>query len=141
MNNRRESITGLRVLIVDDEPLARERIRDLVGEHPEFEVIGECENGIQTISAINDLSPDLVFLDIQIPDLNGFEVVEKIGLKNMPDVIVITAYKKYALRAQELYSFHFILKPFTPGHFHEVLGRVKEKIEKRNNQCHRVSDN
>ena len=123
----------IRVLIVDDEPLARQRIRDLLKKDSSFEIIGESGNGIDAISQIQERSPDLVFLDVQMPELNGFEVLETVGVENIPQVIFVTAYDQYALRAFEVHALDYLLKPFDRNRFEEALDRARDHLEMRKN--------
>src|SRR5262245_4414696 len=102
----------LRTLIVDDEPLARERIRALLQYEADVECIGECGNGKEAVAAIQSLKPELVFLDVQMPLLDGLGVVEEVGAAEMPAVIFVTAYDRYALRAFEVHALDYLLKPF-----------------------------
>src|SRR6185369_3016197 len=94
--------TKIRVLIVDDEPLARRRIKSLLAHDSNVDVIGECSDGYKAVSSIGELSPDLVFLDIQMPAMDGFDVIRTIGPEHMPTVIFVTAYDQYALKAFEV---------------------------------------
>src|SRR5918996_1119261 len=100
----------LRVVIVDDEPLARAVVREYLAPHVDVEIVAECGNGFDAVKAVTDLSPDLLFLDVQMPKLNGFEVLELIG-RQVP-VIFVTAYDEYALRAFEVHAVDYLLKPF-----------------------------
>src|SRR2546427_6833046 len=100
-----------RTLIVDDEQLARERLRQLLADQPEIELVGECVDGRQALYAIKKQSPDLVFLDIQIPELDGFAVLEAINLQPMPVIVFVTAHDKFALRAFEVHAVDYLLKP------------------------------
>ena len=119
----------IRVLIADDEPLARERIRTLVEGEPDIEIISECSNGLESVSAIEALKPDLVFLDVQMPEMSGFEVLETIGVTYSPVVIFVTAYDQYALKAFEVHALDYLLKPFDRERFEKALGRAKTQIE------------
>ena len=101
----------IRVLIVDDEPLAREGIRMRLSAEADFEIIGECSNGRRAVEAIERLAPDLVFLDIEMPRLGGFSVIDEIGANRMPAVIFVTAYDEHALRAFEVHALDYLLKP------------------------------
>src|SRR5882672_10095168 len=92
----------IRALVIDDEPLAREMIREMLDGDPEVEIIGECANGREAVTAIRELSPDLIFLDIQMPELGGFEVLESFKNNGMPFIIFATAYDQYAVRAFEV---------------------------------------
>src|SRR6476469_8303617 len=102
----------LRVVIVDDEPLARALVRQCIAAHPGVEVIAECGNGFEAVKAVTELAPDLLFLDVQMPKLSGFEVLELLG-REVP-VIFTTAYDQYALRAAEVHAVDYLLKPFDP---------------------------
>ncbi|MDT4897518.1 MAG: two-component system, LytTR family, response regulator [Acidobacteriota bacterium] len=121
----------IRTLIVDDEPLAREGVRMLVEDDSEIEVVGECANGHQAIQAIEEEKPDLVFLDVQMPEINGFEVLEAVSDERLPTVIFVTAYDKYALRAFEVHALDYLLKPFTRERFTQALERAKAQIRRR----------
>lgn len=122
-----------RVLIVDDEPLARERIKDLLKEETEFEIVGESRNGLEAIRMINKQSPDLVFLDVQMPELDGFGVLESVDVSNIPHVIFVTAYDQYALRAFEVHALDYLLKPFDQKRFQVALQRAKTQLEMKKN--------
>ena len=118
-----------RILIVDDEPYARERIRDLLGSDPQCEIIGESGNGPETITFIEKQKPDLVFLDVQMPELNGFEVLENLNKDFLPQIIFVTAYDKYAIKAFEFHAIDYLLKPYTKSRFQKALQRAKEQIK------------
>ncbi|HLW76601.1 MAG TPA: LytTR family DNA-binding domain-containing protein [Bryobacteraceae bacterium] len=112
----------MRVLIVDDEPLARERIRALLAEEPDIEIVGECEDGRSAVERIRKLAPDLVFLDVQMPEMDGFEVLKQ--LKQVPTVIFVTAYDEFAVKAFEVHALDYLLKPFDRERFKKALGRA-----------------
>ncbi len=118
----------LRALIVDDEPLARERIRDLLQRDKAIQIIGECASGKEAFQSILSDMPDIVFLDIQIPDLDGFQVLDQIRPYCTPYVIFITAYKRYIEKKIHDPSCAYLLKPFDNQRFEFVLTRAKEKI-------------
>jgi len=118
----------LRVLVVDDEPLARERLRTLLAEDPEIEIVGECADGRATVEAVRGLAPDLVFLDVQMPLLDGFDVVTEIGVDAMPPVIFVTAFDEYAIRAFDVHAHDYLLKPFDRARFERALKRAKEQL-------------
>jgi two-component system LytT family response regulator len=120
---------SLKVVIVDDEPLARAVVREYLGGHPGVEVIAECGNGFEAVKAVTELSPDLVFLDVQMPKLSGFEVLELLG-REVP-VIFTTAYDQYALRAFEVHAVDYLLKPFSEDRFAEALSRARERLHAR----------
>ena len=117
----------LRVVIADDEPLARERIRDLLREERGIDVVDECTDGPSAVDAIRRLTPDLVFLDVQMPGADGFEVIDRVGPENMPAVIFVTAYDRYALRAFDVHALDYLLKPFDRERFHQALRRAQTR--------------
>jgi two-component system LytT family response regulator len=119
----------IRVLIVDDEPWARKRIATLLKSEKDVVVVGQCVDGSQAIEKIIGHSPDLVFLDVQMPEANGFEVVEAIGAERMPLIIFATAYDKYALQAFDAHALDYLLKPFDEERFYKALNRVRKDIE------------
>src|SRR5207253_10693832 len=116
----------IRAQIVDDEDLARQIVREMLAPHPEVEIVAECANGFEAVRMASELKPDLMFLDIQMPKLDGFEVLELIG----PDVAVIfvTAYDEHALRAFEVHAVDYLLKPFRSERFEAALERAKQRI-------------
>jgi two-component system LytT family response regulator len=116
----------LRVIIVDDEPLARAVVREYLKAHPGIEVVAECGNGFDAVKAVAELSPELMFLDIQMPKLDGFEVLDLIG-RAVP-VIFTTAYDEYALRAFEVHAVDYLLKPFNEQRFAEALSRARARL-------------
>jgi two-component system, LytTR family, response regulator len=118
-----------RVLIVDDEPLARLKLRTLLRSDPRIEIIGEAENGRQAVAAIRDKSPDLVFLDVQMPEMGGFEVIRAVGPERMPCVIFTTAYDEYALKAFEVHALDYLLKPFIGRRFREAVDRAVDYLQ------------
>ena len=120
----------IKTLIVDDEPLARERLATLLSSEPNIEVIGQCRDGEEAITAIQDHPPDLVFLDVQMPQMNGFEVIEAVGTDRMPLVIFVTAYDQHALKAFQVRALDYILKPFDRERFTQALERARKQIER-----------
>ncbi len=116
----------MRVLIVDDEALARERLRIFTEQEEDLEIVGECVDGPEAIAAIRDKQPDLVFLDVRMPNADGFEVVRAIGASEMPPVIFVTAFDRYALRAFEVHALDYLLKPFDRDRFRQALERARE---------------
>src|SRR5437868_6398833 len=116
----------IRAVIVDDEDLARQVIRELLGEHSEIEIIAECANGFEAVKAVTELKPDLLFLDIQMPKLDGFEVLELIGTDMA--IVFATAYDQHALRAFEVHAVDYLLKPFGAERFEQALARAKDRI-------------
>jgi two-component system, LytTR family, response regulator len=120
----------IRVLIADDEPAARRTIQLLLAGDPDFQILGECADGFQTGEAILRLRPDLVFLDVQMPQMNGFEVIEAVGGERMPLVIFVTAYDQHALRAFQVRALDYLLKPFDRQRFNEALERARRQVER-----------
>jgi len=120
---------SLRVVVVDDEPLARAVVREYVAAHPGVEVVAECANGFEAVKAVSELSPDLMFLDVQMPKLSGFEVLELVG-RSVP-VIFTTAYDQYALNAFEVHAIDYLLKPFSAERFAEALTRARARLAAR----------
>jgi two-component system LytT family response regulator len=118
----------IKTIIVDDVELARERVKILLDD-PEIEIIAECENGRQAIETIQNLKPDLVFLDVQMPKIGGFEVIETIGVSRMPTVIFVTAYDEFALRAFEVNALDYLLKPFDAPRLAKAVERAKRQIK------------
>jgi two-component system, LytTR family, response regulator len=118
----------IRALIVDDEPLARRRIHRLLRGDPEVEVVGDCAGGSEAVRAIEESSPDLVFLDVQMPEVDGFAVFEAVGADRMPLVIFVTAYDQYAIRAFEVSAVDYLLKPFDRHRFGVALERAKSRL-------------
>jgi two-component system LytT family response regulator len=116
----------LRAMIVDDEELARHVIRHLVKDHPEIEVVAECANGIEAVKLVPEKKPDLIFLDVQMPKLTGFDVLELIGT-DIP-VIFVTAYDQYAMRAFDVHAVDYLLKPVGKERFAAALERAKSRI-------------
>ncbi|HKR60604.1 MAG TPA: LytTR family DNA-binding domain-containing protein [Pyrinomonadaceae bacterium] len=126
----------IRTLIVDDEPIAREGIRMLLCEDPEIIIGGECSNGREAIEEIVMQMPELVFLDVQMPEISGFDVLDAVGADAMPFVIFVTAYDKYALRAFEVDALDYLLKPFTRERFFTALERAKTQIRRHVTDYH-----
>ena len=124
-------MTKIRTLVVDDEPLARERVMSLLQQESDVEIVGECSDGTQAVSAIQEQSPDLVFLDVQMPGCDGFEVIRNIGADRMPTVVFVTAYDEYALQAFEVHALDYLLKPFGKDRFQQTLRHAREALERR----------
>jgi two-component system LytT family response regulator len=112
-------------LIIDDEPLARKGIRSLLKNEADIEIAGECADGLEAVEAIQDKQPDLVFLDVQMPGLDGFGVIEAIGVGNMPVIVFVTAYDLHALRAFQVHAIDYLLKPLNADRFREALDRAR----------------
>ena len=117
------------VLIVDDEPLARERLQRLLEKHGGFERIMTASDGIQAIGLIEKAEPDVVFLDVQMAPIDGFEVIEQVGLDKMPQVVFVTAYDQYAIRAFDVHAVDYLLKPYTEQRFLDTLQRLQSSTE------------
>jgi two-component system, LytTR family, response regulator len=126
---RQESSTAkIRALVVDDEQLARSNIAVLLQLHPDIETIGECGSGVEAVAEIRNTKPDLVFLDVQMPECDGFDVLEMLGNDLPPAVVFVTAYDQYALRAFEAGALDYLLKPFDNVRFERALARAKQRI-------------
>lgn len=121
----------LRAVIVDDEPLARERLRRLVSSLDNVVIVHECRNGMEAVETLQEREVDLVFLDIQMPELNGFDVIERIGPGRMPAVIFTTAYDEHALRAFEVHALDYLLKPFDGGRLRKAIEHAVETVRGR----------
>jgi len=122
---------SIRAMIVDDEPLACERIRMLLDDEPGLEIISECRNGNDALRGIEKLNPDLVFLDVQMPELTGFEVLDRLDPARIPVVIFVTAYDQYALKAFEVSALDYLLKPFDRERFRRALNRARGEVDRR----------
>ena len=118
----------LRALVVDDEAPARRRIRRLLAAEPDVAVVGECGDGASAIAAIASARPDLVFLDVQMPERDGFDVVKSIPPRQLPAILFVTAHDRYALRAFDVHAVDYLLKPFTGDRFRTALDRARERI-------------
>lgn len=121
----------IRTLVVDDEPLAREGLRVLLERDEEVELVGECAQGREAVEAIRDLEPELVFLDVQMPEMDGFGVLAELEPDEMPAVVFVTAYDEYALRAFDVHALDYLLKPFDDDRFEAALKRAKAELERR----------
>jgi len=119
----------LRVLIVDDEPLARQRIEDLLAKKDSIDIVGTASNGSEAVEMIRRLSPNLVFLDVQMPGMSGLDVVDTIGPEQMPATIFTTAYDKFALKAFDRAAVDYLMKPFDDERFSQALRRARKTIE------------
>lgn len=118
----------LTALVVDDEPIARHAIVRLLRDDPDIEIVGECGDGISAVAAIRNQSPDLVFLDIQMPAINGMDVVATIGPERMPATIFVTAYEQYAVKAFEANAVDYLVKPFSRERFATTVQRAKDRL-------------
>jgi two-component system LytT family response regulator len=121
----------IRALVVDDESLAREALIVMLNDDPEVEVIGECRSGKEAVTVIRQQVPDVVFLDIQMPEMDGFQVIEAVGARQMPVTVFVTAYDKYALRAFAAHALDYLLKPFDHERFDSALRRAKTVVRQQ----------
>jgi two-component system, LytTR family, response regulator len=121
-------LTTIRTLIVDDEPAAREAIRELLRSDPEISVVGECRNGRDAVARLRAGGIDLVFLDVQMPEVDGLAVAEQLRGREMPAIVFVTAFDRYALRAFDLHAVDYLLKPFTDERFLDTVRHVKRVI-------------
>lgn len=121
----------LRVLVIDDEPLARQGVRGLLEAQDGVEVVGEASSGEEAVEAIGDLEPDIVFLDIQMPEMNGFEVLESMEIDPPPVVVFVTAYDEYAIRAFEVHALDYLLKPFDDQRFEQAFDAARQAVRRR----------
>ena len=121
----------LRALIVDDEAVARKRVRRLLSAEESITVVAECADGATAVEAIASEQPDLVFLDIQMPELDGFEVIRRLDAGKLPAIVFVTAHDRYALRAFDVHAIDYLLKPFTRERFRIALNRARDQIQKR----------
>ncbi len=121
----------IKTIIVDDEPLAREKLRGFLEQESDFEILGECRDGREALETIEAEKPDLVFLDIQMPEMDGFEVLENLDPGALPTVIFVTAYDQYAIKAFDVHAIDYLLKPFDRQRFIDALGRARAEHERR----------
>lgn len=126
--NARAAPLKIRTLVVDDEPLARSNVTVLLRNDSEIEVVGECGSGKEALAQIRGCQPDLVFLDIQMPECDGFDVLEQLGRDRRPAFVFVTAYDQYALKAFEAGALDYLLKPFDNARFGQALSRAKERV-------------
>jgi two-component system LytT family response regulator len=129
----------IRVLIVDDEPLARRGVRQELERIPAVEIVGESGNGVDAVRAIVEATPDLVFLDVQMPGLTGFDVIERVGVEAMPTVIFVTAYDQHAVRAFEVHAVDYLLKPIDPDRFRDAMDRAMMEVARQHPVADRLS--
>src|SRR5687768_10016757 len=121
-------MTLVRTLIVDDEPIARDAIRELLRADTGVTVVGECRNGREALNALRTTAVDLVFLDVQMPELDGLSVVQQLGQHQLPAIVFVTAYDQYALQAFTVHAVDYLLKPFTDERFYHTLAHAKQQI-------------
>ncbi|HEY2162353.1 MAG TPA: response regulator, partial [Gemmatimonadaceae bacterium] len=122
------SATSWRVLIADDEPAARRGVRQLLAPYPQFAVVGECRDGRDVLSALDALEPDLIFLDIQMPEVDGFEVIRRRSAERMPFVVFLTAYDQFAIRAFDAEALDYLVKPASETRFAATIKRVEKRL-------------
>lgn len=122
-------MTPIRVLIVDDEPPARAKLRRFLEGDPDTEIVGEAEGGAEALARIRSQRPELVFLDVQMPGMDGFQVLEALEREAVPDVVFVTAFDEHALRAFEVHAVDYLLKPYDRARFETALGRAKERLD------------
>jgi two-component system, LytTR family, response regulator len=125
----------IRVVIVDDEPIAREGVRTQLLAEADVEIVAECGDGLEAVETIRALAPDLLFLDVQMPGMGGFEVMQTIGIEQMPAVVFVTAYDKYALQAFDVNAVDYLLKPFDAERFQKAFQRARVQIESRTTEA------
>lgn len=123
---------NIRALLIDDEPHAREGIRLRLKEYSTITILGECSSGAEAVKAVNSQKPDLIFLDIQMPEMNGFKVLQKITMQPMPIVIFITAFDRYAVKAFEYHALDYLLKPINDDRFHDAVQAAMTAVNHRN---------
>jgi two-component system LytT family response regulator len=121
----------VRTLIADDEELGRARVRQLLSKHPEIEIVAECADGREAVAAIQEKKPDLIFLDIQMPELDGFATLEAINIDPMPVIVFVTAHEKFALKAFDVHAVDYLLKPFDRERFESALERALKQVKHR----------
>lgn len=119
---------AIRALIVDDEPLARRTVRRLLAEHPDIEVIGECGDGASALTTILEQQPDLLFLDVQMPEMSGFDVIRRLGADRLPATVFVTAYDEYAVAAFDANAVDYLLKPIARQRFARALARARHDL-------------
>ena len=124
-------MTRIRTIVVDDEPIARARVMSLLRDELDVEVVGECASGAQAVSAITATSPDLVFLDVQMPEMDGFAVARALRPDRMPALVFVTAFDQYAVRAFECHALDYLLKPFSAQRFKSALSHARQQLAQR----------
>jgi two-component system, LytTR family, response regulator len=131
-------LKSLRALIIDDEPPARRKLALLMRDEADIEIIGQCSNGLEAIAAIEEQQPDVIFLDIQMPGLNGFEMLEALGTDSLPFVVFVTAYDEYAVKAFEVHALDYLLKPFDRSRLQDCLARVRKAQRANSSNLHEL---
>jgi two-component system LytT family response regulator len=120
----------IRTIIVDDMLLARRRIQRFLSDEADFEIVGECADGPTAVAAVNDLKPDLLFLDVQMPEMDGFAVLKELKAENMPAVVFVTAYDQFALKAFEVHALDYLVKPFDRARFLNAINRARKQVKR-----------
>ncbi len=126
-------MSEIKAIVVDDEQIARDGVALLLDRDPEIELVARCPNGVEAVEKIRELEPDLLFLDIQMPGMNGFEVLHALEQEKLPVTIFITAYEQYAIKAFEVNAIDYLLKPFDDDRFYQALEKAKENVRKNKN--------
>jgi two-component system LytT family response regulator len=130
LNSMTPGNQSIRVLIIDDEPLGRTIIREMLKNDSEITIVGECANGYEAIESIRDHQPDLIFLDVQMPEISGFEALAALDVPRLPMIIFVTAYEQYAVRAFEVHAVDYLLKPFDSQRFNAALDHAKSQLKR-----------
>lgn len=130
----------VKVVIVDDEPLARRRSARLLREREDVEIVAQCSGGSEAVESIREHGPDLVLLDIQMPDIDGFAVITEVGTDRMPQVVFVTAYDQHAIRAFDVNAVDYVVKPYTSERFHEAVNRAMTRIASRSESAESTSE-
>lgn len=133
------SDSTLRVVVTDDEAPARKKLLRFLSQEPDVAVVAEAANGPESIAAVSETKPDLLFLDIQMPGMDGFAVAEALDAIFLPKIVFVTAYDEFAIRAIEIHAFGYLLKPFDQAHFGESLGRCQEPERSRRRVAGRLA--
>src|SRR5438105_9058659 len=128
----------IRALIADDEVLARKFIRRMLKDDHDVEIVGECSNGKEAVALIKKQNPDVVFLDVQMPEMDGFAVLEAVGVDRLPEIVFTTAYEHYAIRAFELHALDYLLKPFDQARFRDAMKHATERLNQRQHEDGRL---
>src|SRR5882724_9672652 len=123
-----ESPAALRVVVVEDEPAARRLLVNLITAHADLRLVEQCRHGLQAVASIGAHRPDLVFLDVKLPELDGFGVIERIGAERMPPVVFVTAYDEFAVRAFDVHALDYVVKPFSDARFEATLARARRRL-------------
>ncbi len=122
---------AIRTILIDDEPLAREKLRGFLDNENDVEVVAECRDGKEALLTVDEEKPDLIFLDVQMPEMDGFEVLENLDQEHMPTVVFVTAYDQYALKAFDVHAIDYLLKPFDRDRFRQAMERARAEHERR----------